>query len=120
MDTTTVNYAIEKITLGWGKIAPQVSDVSGKYIHFVVMKTVAEFVIATLISVPVFFVLKRIIKKGIKEDEINEPRYILPAIGLSFVFVIAAIISIFTLYNSILAVSCPEMYVIHNIINSTK
>jgi len=120
MDTTTVNYAIEKITLGWGKIAPQVSDVSGKYIHFVVAKTVAEFAIATLISVSVFFVLKRIIKKGIEEDNIDAPQYITPVVVLIFIFATAAIFSIYTLYSAILAVSCPEMYVIHNIINSTK
>jgi hypothetical protein len=46
MDTTTVNFAINKLTAGWQAVAPSIQDVGEKYVRYVVMKEVLSAIIA--------------------------------------------------------------------------
>lgn len=51
MDTTTVNYAIDKLTKGFQAIAPTVQNISEKYIQYVVSKEIALFFLS-LLTIP--------------------------------------------------------------------
>ena len=122
VDTNTVNFAIDKIAAGFHKVAPQIEHVGEKYVIFVVAKTILEtgiyFLIIALLAYPYY----RVIKSGYGEDcdwyNADKTEFMLPFIILSAIIPIAIICFFCCLYNTGLALVSPEMYTIHNILNS--
>lgn len=120
MDTTTVNYAINKLTEGWQKVAPQVADVTQKYVDFVVMKTVILPFIWVVVLVASIILLKKVTLKMVEkidDEDIFIPFTVITAVtfGLGMLVGIGGILV--DGYNAILALTCPEMFTIHQILN---
>jgi len=115
MDTTTINFAISKMTHAWQKAAPTIANVSEKYIRFVVAKQVIQ---ASLLAI-VLMVGCVIFSKGYKGGKIAHWRdgaWIAPLIVGGLLTFVGGIGVMCEGYDAILALCCPEMYTIHNLI----
>lgn len=118
MDTTTVNFAINKLSEGWQKVAPTVMDVGDKYVQYVVMKEL----IGACISLGVFLILSVlaiiVLKKAYKtrDSDIYGPvtMAVTACVLLSFVTLLT-----YT-YSAALAYSNPEMFTIQELIEAAK
>lgn len=40
MDTTSINFALNKISEAYAKVAPSVANITEKYVHYIVSKQV--------------------------------------------------------------------------------
>ena len=115
IDTTTVNYAIDKLTQEWGKVAPDIANVSDKYVNFIVTKEiigasmVCGFAVLFFLIAILFFIL------GAKSHDFEE-------LGFGGGFICLILFGICTLfgtvevYEAVLAYMNPEMFTIHQLI----
>ena len=116
IDTTTVNYAIDKIATAWHGIAPQVNNISEKYIDYVVIQRILEFPILLVMSMFSVILLKFFINKV---DDWDLGAVVGIAVS-ACVFVLTLFGSFFSLYYMLLALWCPEMFAIHEFIKMAK
>lgn len=119
MDTNTVNFALSKITGAIEKIAPSVVNVSEKYVSFMVAKACIPFIISFLLAACSTIILKILYKKGnIEADEPNIEG--ISAVVLFIILAVSLIACFVCCADVILAISNPEMYAIHELINASK
>lgn len=120
IDTTTVNYAISKLTAGWAAAAPHLQDVSEKYVRFIV--TQAVITAATcLIVLLIGLVLTPLAFRRVKSWEEGGWGFsnVLAITGV-IVILIGLGISINSGYRAAIAVMNPEMFTIQQAIESAK
>lgn len=120
MDTTTINYAMEKLVGGFETIAPFTKNITNEYVDFVVTVLVFKTVVLTLSSIIAYILAKKFYKFGLRESGSFNDDNVLSVVGValcSIGCVITSIASIINLYCMILAIYNPKMYAIHNIIS---
>lgn len=118
INTTTINYALGKISEGWQKAAPTLQNVSEKYVRFQVTKAVL-FPIPFLIAAAIFFFLsKRLWKKKRESGYLSD--WEIPAGLCSVAWVVCLIAFGFGVYDAALAISNPEMYTIQSVIDAAS
>jgi hypothetical protein len=117
IDTTSVNYAMGKISEGWAKIAPSVHDIGEKYIRFVVTQAIVFGGLDILAAIAWVIFTAITFKKALKYE--SEPKL--------FCFMVYGILSIVCvaflcngIYDAILAYTKPEIYTIQTVINAAK
>ena len=122
IDTTAINFGIAKLSQEFEKAAPTLQSVGTKYVHYVVAKAIIMFpicliLLSVLIAVELWLIKKA--KKSIKEggDEVLW--------GVGCIFVGLAVVGFFIAtmcsgYNMALAIWCPDMYTIDQVIDAAK
>jgi len=129
MDTTTVNYglnkmssildsSISKMSDMWIKVAPTIENVTDEYVKFVVMKEVL-YPVCSLILIAIFVFVAIECFTTTKDIEDITPSDVAKLIigGVScLISVISLIMFLCTFYSAILAFTCPEMFTIHQLI----
>lgn len=116
MDTTTVNYAIGKLSESWQSALPHLQNVGESYVQFIVAGAVLSFPFSLLamgIAIASFRFFMR------KTEEWEEGALI----GIAFTFLCMVCCALFTVcaaYNAALALWNPEMFTVYHIISSCK
>ena len=116
IDTTTVNYAIDKLTAGWQAAAPTIANVSEKYIHFIVIKTCVPQIVLLLIVILSGILCKKLIHKLNNFDGEYAEILAMCCLITGIITVISTLIFTIELPNVVLAIACPEMFTIHQIL----
>ena len=121
-DTTLINFGISKISSAITKIAPTVQNISEKYVHYVVMKTVIQPpVFLVLLIVSIIGLFQGI--KGYKKAEDNGDDslgWLALALISGFATVVLAILFVASTYDATFALTCPEMFTVDQIIQGVQ
>jgi len=118
IDTTTINYAMEKLNGVFEKVAPAAVDLSEKYVRFVVTRECITPVIGLVLLVVTAIVFKRYYSVE-KFDSDNESEMIPQMLLLIFsgaAILGGTIITLSSCSDAILAILNPEMFTIHQLI----
>lgn len=109
MDTTTVNYAIEKLNEAFQAIKPTAVELGSEYIGYTVLKiTIYPFLWGFFLLLATWLVVISF-KDG--NEDIGELYF-----GLGFPFGIISLVGfLITLYSAILANAYPLMYTIEQL-----
>jgi heme/copper-type cytochrome/quinol oxidase subunit 2 len=122
IDTVSINYGLSKLGALINQAAPALQNVSEQYVHFVVVKTVTILpIMLVAFVVSIFFLTKSL--KGLESDPsdpFDDPVAIIGTIFSSVAVLVFMILFITSVYNVCLALSCPEMFTIHQIINAAQ
>lgn len=119
VDSASINYGLSKISALINQAAPTLQTVSEQYVRFVVIKTVLFFpvmIIALIISI-ICLVLSI---KWIKSDPCDDTFAQICAVFSSIGVLVFTIFSIAACYDFCMALWCPEMFTIHQIISAAK
>jgi hypothetical protein len=122
LDTNSVNFAINKLSEGWQKVAPTIQDVGEKYVQYVVTKQVIWGAFGILGWLP-FLVVAYLAYHNRAALLENEREAIGPGAfsGVMFILALTLIPGIggFTeVMDAVLAITNPEMFTIHQIIEA--
>jgi hypothetical protein len=127
IDTTAINFGIQKLTQAFNAAAPQIQNVSAEYVKFVVAKAVilvpVLFVLSIFSSVVFYFAFKwGMVKDGYGDTKFSdcEPGPCLSAICSGITTVVLIIVLMCSVYDAALAIWCPEMYTVNQIIGAAK
>lgn len=114
MDTTTVNFAIERLSEVFQQIKPGALELGSEYVGFVVMKVV----LLTSISLGIgfFSVFGALITWHFITDWVEPNPTNMSFIVFFAVSVISNIVFIANLYDAFLATSFPLMYTLETLI----
>ena len=118
IDTNTVNFAVTKMSQAWQSAAPQLANVSEEYIRFVVMKAVLTPAIAMGFLVT-FVVLAVITNKKIDTWDVPSTPAICLVLSYCVCF-ITTIVFVCSVYSALLAINCPEMFTVHQLLQAAK
>ena len=116
MDTTTVNYAIEKLNEAFQHIKPTAIELGSEFVGYTVLKvTVAAGLIVLFFTVLIFVALY-FLRKGLKCERhlAREECFTASAIAGSVGF-ITALFGTEVVYDAILANNFPLMYTIEQL-----
>lgn len=118
MDTTTVNFAINKLTEGWQRVAPAMHDVGGDYVRYVVAVAIAWAVIIPLLTtaawVLVVWCMRKLKDAGCYSDW---------PVGTFLAWVLAialTVASAFCFADAVLALTNPKMFTVHQLIEAAR
>ena len=125
IDTSTVNYALTKITEAYKVVAPSVKDISAKYVHYVITKQVLENcmqIFFTIISAVLAVKATQFAKKNWAEWSKRDAE---PLLCLLILFPACAatallIVSLINLIETGLAISSPEIWTINHLIEAAQ
>lgn len=121
-DTTLINFGISKISSAITKIAPTVQSISEKYVHYVVMKTVMMPPVFLVCLIASIVGLVKGIKGYKKPGDVGDDN--IGWIGLiiisGFAIVVFSTLLIACTYDATLALTCPEMFTIDQIIQGAQ
>lgn len=115
MDTTTVNYAINKLSTAFTIIQPKLQGLTDQFIKYTVTSEILNFIVAILFTIICSIICYIFTTKSIK-DGWYSVQLVLPAILSGVVGEILLISIIFEIPNIILAINYPEMFTIQKII----
>jgi hypothetical protein len=116
LDTASVSFAIGKLSEAWQKAAPTLQNMSEEYVKFIVAKAVLQLPIAIIITV-VAIAAARFFQK--KLDDWDEGAII--GTVFSYLAIAAGVVSVCVCsYDAALALWCPEMYTINQIIGAAQ
>ena len=120
IDTNTVNYAMSKLSATWQKAMPFLQNISEKYIHFIITKTILSWIIAScVLSIGLTFFIISI--KCLKDSDKYNEDFWTPVVIISAGIVICSGVAFFiTGFDAILAITNSEMFVIDQIISNIK
>lgn len=125
MDTTAVNYAINKISEGFQKVMPTLQNVSEKYVHYVVTKEIVEFISSIIFTAFMLigsFIWYKKFKKN--QDDNGDDMFSMIFIILFIFFITFSLIGIIMVFCNMesiwLAITNPEMFTIQKLIESAK
>jgi hypothetical protein len=120
IDTNTVNFAMNKLTFAIGSALPTVKNISAAYVHFVVSQQIVYwfgFLMGLLLTgIPWYFIYRGAKKKG----DFDSGVFIAGTFVLGFAFLLLIIGFICQTTNAALAISNPEMFTVHQIIENAK
>ena len=122
IDTTSINYALSKISEGWQNAAPAIQGVGEKYVRFVVTQQVISAIawaIALGIYSLIFLKLKKQAKKWTEEDSMNPAYPLVLLIGGMGLLALMGL-TIDTTYDVAVAVLNPEMYTVQSVIDAAR
>lgn len=120
IDTTSINYAINKVSEGWAKVAPTIQDVGEKYVRYAVTKqmiTGGGVILAMLLGLACSVALLVKGKKWVDEDAIAP--IVVSALG-AMVGCMIGICGVPEIRDAVLAYTNPEMFTVHQIIEAAK
>jgi hypothetical protein len=120
IDTTVINYGIEKLNEAISKLKPSAEHLTVQYINFCKISAITEAVLIFLAFIIVSILWIPIIKYGKGKNGFNnydEIEFCLPAICISIVQIIFLIFGFFAIHDAILALTCPEVFAIQSLIN---
>jgi O-antigen/teichoic acid export membrane protein len=124
IDTTTVNFAINKLSQAWQTAAPQIKNISEEFIKFTVIKAISSFVFIFLGLIFVLICFIPVLKYGYGKDKdwynVDEPGFMIPLILLCAAGIILIIGTFCSGCDAVLALYCPEMFTIDQIISAAK
>jgi hypothetical protein len=122
MDTTSVNFAISKLSSMFMKIHPTLGDLTSDFIQYTMMSQITNHIASFIMIFVCYFLWKPLYKKAKKSncsyryDDFGEPWFFLPTVILAIMFFGSVMFVITEIPNTILAISCPEMFTIQSII----
>lgn len=124
MDSTTVNYAIEKLNEAFTKIAPTAVNLGEEFIAYTVFKAVISAIILPLLAITLGYIAFLLASKALEIVKENGERYradqeAIPGVGAALtgaVAIVAAALSVGAIYDGILAVAYPLMYTIESLV----
>lgn len=113
MDTTTVNYAIEKLNEAFQHIRPTAIELGSEYVGYVVMKATVSALITIIILIVASMILRKIFAWY---DKISDPavEIMLPAFATLF-YMFPLGVTIAHIYRAIIANAYPLMYTIEQL-----
>jgi hypothetical protein len=121
LDTTTVNYALDKMADAYKAILPTGGQISEKYVTYVVTSEVLEACAALVLLVVcsvLTYVAVRLISKA-KSEGAEIAGVIMAAIG-GLGVIVAGLDSICKGKQAALAITNPEMFTVGHLISSIK
>jgi hypothetical protein len=116
IDSATINYGLSKLGATINQAAPYLKGVSEQYVHYTVCKTVLFVPITIILTIAAVVGLVYSIK-WFKKDSSENPFCILLAV---VVVLICSIFTLFALYDCCMALWCPEMFTIQQIIDAAR
>lgn len=118
LDTASINFGISKLSQAWNNAAPHLQNMSEKYVRYVVAKAVLIPVILFIPSiVGIVLLIKGVIE--LKKDESSGAGMACTVVG--GIIALGCVIGFFCSgYDAVLALWCPQMYTIDNIIGAGK
>jgi hypothetical protein len=116
LDTNTVNFAINKMSQVWEGVAPQLGVVTEEYVSYIVFKAVVWFSVSTFWFIAsilcfILFAFKH-------DDWDNRSEFGMVVSGFCFLVFLVWIGC--CAGDMFLALKCPEMFTINNILQSAK
>ena len=118
LDTTTINYTLDKLTNGIQQILPHAQNITADYVQYVVTREVIGFIISILL-----FIMSLVyIWVSYKYNENSETSCELDSFMefskiASIILCVACVIGVLCwLSSATLAVINPEMFVVHQLI----
>lgn len=116
IDTASVNYVVGKIDGVAAKLTPVISDISQKYIEYVVVKAcvypIVAFAAANILALTAIALYGLHKQKSYDEED----PILVAAIFLGVVGIILVGVSIACLPDMIIALNCPEMYALESLL----
>lgn len=120
IDSTSINYALGKISEGWQKAAPALQNVGEKYVRYQVATAIVDAG-ACLLGLGVCLLLfRKIFKAGKAANNLDEPQYTLPLVVISIGILALSLASIINVRCAVLAVIAPEMYTVQSVIDAAR
>ena len=119
LDTATISYGLSKLGATINQAAPFLKNVSEQYVHFTVVKTVVLVPISAVIVIATIICLCKSIK-WIKSDPMDDTGAIIFTLISGCTVLFASIFFIISIYDCCLALYCPEMFTVQQIINAAK
>ena len=118
-DTAMVNFGISKISSVIDKATPMLQSVGAKYVHYIVVKTVLLMPIMFIAFTSMVLIALFFYNKATEDFE----EHIAWTIGMIFGIIISLVLFgcfIESVYSMTLALWCPEMFTIDQIIQAAK
>ena len=115
VDTLTIDYAINKLTQGYQAIAPNVHDISEKYVQFVVTQ---EVVGAVVFGAAWLILLGLLVFVSLREFEDVEKGFLVLIFSVLILFATGFFLA--QTYSAILAYNNPEMFTIDKVLSGNK
>lgn len=119
MDTTTVNFAINKLTEGWHAVAPAIQDVGEKYVRYVVFQQITRAVTATLVLIVAAILSYVSLRKAVWDIMEANAWNVIAIVALVVAFG-SGVAGVCYSHDAFLAVTNPEMFTIHSLIEAAK
>ena len=110
VDTASINWVIEKLSSAWGKIAPQVQNISEQYVKYTVLQAWTGMWIAAASFV--FFSVMAVVGYLMDDCDIN-PFVLIGGIGA----IVSVLFLAFGINDVVMASHFPQMYAIQQLID---
>lgn len=126
MDTTTINFALGKMESAFAKVAPTITQITEKYIHYVVTKQILQLIIFVIILIAgivltrMSFKFCKILNNGeynYNEKDTYEVKAIITGMFGGITLIVGIIGFMINGYSSALAITNPEMFTIEHTID---
>lgn len=116
MDTTTVNFALDKLNAMWLKTAPSIGSFSEQYVRYIIGQEVIQFLMFFIIcSISCFLFLKTIRK--VDFDIGGQEKEMLLLVFSGVIGAITLLVTIIQAYYTTIALLFPQMYAIQQLLN---
>lgn len=124
IDTTTVNYALDKMADAYRAIAPTVGQISEKYVTYVVSKQVILAVSNLMGLIVCLGAVALCLWAYARGERLNKEPFVAFGIAGGVIFgVVSLFLGVGTLINgreAIVAILNPEMYAVEQVIRDIK
>ncbi len=125
MDTTTVNFAINRIEQSISKVAPSVKEFSQEYVRFVVFSEMLD-VLGWAVIFLAGAAITLVIFKKMREKEYGKEKLVLTEGGgictlMGVAFCLAFfIVLVVNVWEATVAYNYPEMFTVQQVIKAAK
>jgi predicted permease len=119
IDSTMINYGLSKFSKVVNNATPFLKNVSEQYVHFTVVKTIALVPVA-IVALIISSILFSYSLKWLKKSDGDDAGTIACTTLSGCAVLVAFIASCVCIYDCCLALCCPEMFTIQQIINTNK
>jgi hypothetical protein len=125
MDTSTINFAIEKLNQSFTKVAPTLKYAGEELVRYTVGKTIIDTVICIILTVVGILFTYKFTKMCLDEkyqDMYSDPKtfILIPTIILYVATLIFSLITIVDIYNLCLCCINPVLFTLEEVIGQCR
>jgi hypothetical protein len=124
IDTTMINYGMNKLSNAMSAAMPTIGNVSAAYVKFIVTQQIVYLAVAFLTALLCASIWSPIYRKANGKDkngqDFDEGYFVVASVILGGGFSIAVALMVYLFSDAVLAVTNPEMFTIQTIINAAK